>query len=431
MTRLTIDNVEAPDFTSSFKMFDKANKSFETGLDAASSLVKGVVDDRQKAVDSEFLSQFISIKTEDEFNKALNTGLLSNFANLSDEAKKAAMGGRNDILALEKSRADIAGTEAETLYRGAETGRSKALTQSEVNNRRLTDAQATNELVNAASTRNNIMLANSGEKRTQTLFDQTQGDRNQIIEVGNIINESVNNSKTDDEGINKAVGALRAQGVSDNIINSALTRIQDTNKILPESEGAIPESIARAISLAERGIDLAKNTNPIVNFQNIGENFEDVSIFESIDKFAKFNGITFKNNEERAKFTKRIKQSSDNYKTPVPELLGAYQSIMGTESYSFLVPLQENDPFTNRHFDELLKNTYTNENRKQAEFDKLNYSEAKGRLEEAQKNLKEIQKEALTRTQRGQKVSPELQEDYDKQVREIQTIVDRFPIINS
>ena len=173
MTRLTWNNVTAPDLARTSQIIHSAGESFQDGLTRASEILSEYDLGQKEKNDQALLSEVAALKSEEELANFLKSDRLTGL-NISPEMRKSILGLRQNILNadqtrantgltranigltnanIDQTRANIGLINANIGLRGAQTDQTRA-------NIRLTNA-------NTADVLGRLGLARSADARTQ------------------------------------------------------------------------------------------------------------------------------------------------------------------------------------------------------------------------------------------------------------------------
>ena len=119
---LTIDQINAPDFSGIGQLMAGAGASFNNAFDAAHGVLNKYQDGQQAKADAGYLNALGNIKNEDELTSFFAKNPLAK-ANLSPDMMKTMLEMRNTVLGYESSRASTDSTRANTSINLAGEGR--------------------------------------------------------------------------------------------------------------------------------------------------------------------------------------------------------------------------------------------------------------------------------------------------------------------
>jgi hypothetical protein len=150
MARLTIEQVKAPDFSAASDILAASGRSFNAGMDSASSLLEKYQAGQTSKDDASIAAELAKISSEEEFNAYIEKNPFAG-RNASDEMISTVLGTRKDTLGYAQDRAVTDGQIATT------------------DNTRAT----------AANTRSGMAINEAAEGRTAWTFDD---NRNGMLE---------------------------------------------------------------------------------------------------------------------------------------------------------------------------------------------------------------------------------------------------------
>lgn len=118
--RLRWNDIAAPNLSQTSQILANANRSFNTGLDSASSILDKYNAGQQEKADNDILTQIAGLNSEEELATFLNSDALQG-KNLSETMRANVLGLRKNIIGYGQDRANIANTQATTRNTNART----------------------------------------------------------------------------------------------------------------------------------------------------------------------------------------------------------------------------------------------------------------------------------------------------------------------
>jgi len=125
MARLTIEQVAAPDFSSTSQILANAAKSFDSGMESAKGLLGKYQEGQMAKADNAILNDIAKLGSEDELNAYLASDALMG-KSFSPKMQETIMGLRKGVLGYGQDRANIDSTTSATGRANAAEGRTAA-----------------------------------------------------------------------------------------------------------------------------------------------------------------------------------------------------------------------------------------------------------------------------------------------------------------
>ena len=177
MTRLTWNNVTAPDLARTSQIIHSAGESFQDGLTRASEILSEYDLGQKEKNDQALLSEVAALNSEEELANFLKSDRLTGL-NISSEMRESILDLRQNILNADQTRANTGLTRANIGLTNAKTG----LTHANIGltNANIDQTRANIGLINANiglrgaqtdETRANIGLINANTDRTRAQVD--------------------------------------------------------------------------------------------------------------------------------------------------------------------------------------------------------------------------------------------------------------------
>lgn len=125
MARLTIEQVAAPDFSSTSQILANAGKAFDSGLESAKGLLGKYQEGQMLKADNLILNDIAKLGSEEELNAYLNSDALQGKI-FSPKMQETILGLRKGVLGYGQDRANIDSTTSATSRLNAAEGRTAA-----------------------------------------------------------------------------------------------------------------------------------------------------------------------------------------------------------------------------------------------------------------------------------------------------------------
>lgn len=177
MARLTIQQVAAPDLSSTGRILASAGRTLNQGLESAGKLLATYQSGQQEFADNQVLSDIAGISSEEDLNSYINSGALEK-VNLSPDMRNKVLGLRSNILSNQQTKANTIGTDARTIQTGANTGLTQANTVNSVASGQRTAAEYLDQVGTRNESRNLTGLVLDANAEGRALGDKPAANTN-------------------------------------------------------------------------------------------------------------------------------------------------------------------------------------------------------------------------------------------------------------